>query len=702
MAKQRYLRSHDGFVVTKILQITFAVLIILFAYKIFINNSYRFSKSTHLSEAKLVGDPKHLILRLIVNSSGEIEIDKAVATDGPLPKRVPQPVFENLYKEDLKLLYKGEEFYSIPLIFSDYIMGDAPLDPDYPKNSPPIDPRIKLEKPETTISIPFDKDYDLVIKSVKTKKEKSLKKDKAQKALSNIVIVKVKDKVETILPDIEVEETPFSDDVENNIINDLNIEPTPESTTEEPVLGLSTPGDDGYVDIAIVSSHYTDFTRFKDDAKAMMQLLLTVEPYKSNSSRIRSTSVENKSELDCKYYDGKGIFCDSVKVKQAASAVKYDSIVVIENNNNFGGGAYLGQNMAFTYRDINQSARQVFVHEFNHSFAGLFDEYDYGISWSDSVPWPNCDKYSSCSKWSGTSGTGCYKVCGYNNIFRPTDNESLMRTLSPPNGFKLCPVSIAHVKKVIASYVPALNYAPQTYPTGTCSTWEKSFKYTSLSSWWGSGTVPPTSFNAYTTRLWKGNVQELVFVGGYVWVREGVGNDANTLPGKTWSKHALSTVWSGHTNPPPTTGIYDVNYRVANGYFQELVFAGSKVWLRSAKTKGGYDFPTTWSSYNLSNVWSSSCNPHPTYDKVDVYTTRILNGKFNEIVGQGEYLYIRTGSSADANSVPSCFTRTTFSSVWKDLNPPTTSPLNLDYQIANSKYREVIIHGTGFYYRSCL
>ena len=95
---------------------------------------------------------------------------------------------------------------------------------------------------------------------------------------------------------------------------------------------------------------------------------------------------------------------------------------------------------------MSASARAVMIHEFGHSFGGLMDEYDYGISYG--TPWaPNCD-YAGCASWKDVSGVGCYAVCSYANLFKPTPEMCRMADLY----YDFCPVCAKQLNKLLKMY----------------------------------------------------------------------------------------------------------------------------------------------------------------------------------------------------------------------------------------------------------
>lgn len=256
------------------------------------------------------------------------------------------------------------------------------------------------------------------------------------------------------------------------------------------------------------------------------------------------------------------------------------------------------------------------------------------------------------------------------------------------------------------SFKPSLaaNHPPKSYPIASCTAIniaDRRFYSVTLDNWWGSPR-PPNNFDSYTTRLWRGNVQELVYAGSKVWVRTGVGESVSSLSGKAWASYNLSYAWAGHTNHPPFTGPIDsAAYVVHNGRFMETIISGNKVWYRQAQTAGEYDFSSNWSSATLTAAWGGTAN-HPALTGVDEQTYRVINGKAEELVVQGGNLYRRVGTNSDTNSLPASWTKYTISSIWKNTpNTPTNSPPTLNYQITSGRLREVVIHNGNYYYRNC-
>ena len=149
------------------------------------------------------------------------------------------------------------------------------------------------------------------------------------------------------------------------------------------------------VDIVILGDGYTknEMTKFKNDAKRLSAVLMAQEPYKSRIKDINIRAIETPSEISgvCKPHPGVfkrttlsvqyGIFdseryaltFDNKTVRNVASQVPYDFMVILINERTYGGGGIY--NLYSTVSVDNKYADYMIVHEFGHHIAGLADEY---------------------------------------------------------------------------------------------------------------------------------------------------------------------------------------------------------------------------------------------------------------------------------------------------------------------------------------
>ncbi|MFO7368850.1 MAG: M64 family metallopeptidase [Bacteroidales bacterium] len=149
------------------------------------------------------------------------------------------------------------------------------------------------------------------------------------------------------------------------------------------------------VDLAILAEGYraSELDSFKKDLNYFSNLLLSVEPYKSNALKFNVNGVfcpSAESGADEPQQDiyrdtrlntsfnifGTERYClatDNNSVRDVAAAVPYDALLIMINHNRYGGGGIYNFQTVFTsksnWRDY------VFLHEFGHCFAGLADEY---------------------------------------------------------------------------------------------------------------------------------------------------------------------------------------------------------------------------------------------------------------------------------------------------------------------------------------
>ena len=180
------------------------------------------------------------------------------------------------------------------------------------------------------------------------------------------------------------------------------------------------------VDIAIVAEGYTqdEMDKFYGDAQRTADAILGHEPFKSMKEKFNFVAVASASRESGPSQPGLGIWkntaCSShydtfysdrylttSKVHtlfDILSGVPFEHVIVLINSSRYGGGGIYNQWMCST--SDHYTFKQVMVHEFGHSYAGLADEYDYGNSYkewypADTEPWePNITTLKDFdSKW---------------------------------------------------------------------------------------------------------------------------------------------------------------------------------------------------------------------------------------------------------------------------------------------------------------
>jgi hypothetical protein len=159
------------------------------------------------------------------------------------------------------------------------------------------------------------------------------------------------------------------------------------------------------VDIVLLGDGYTaaDMEKFRTDARRMSEILMSAEPFKSHRANINIRAVETPAAESgvCKPHPGVykrtplsvqyGAFdseryaltYDNKAVRDAASAVPYDFMVIMLNERTYGGGGIYG--LYTTVSVDNKFAPYIMIHEMGHHMAGLADEY-YTSSVSYEIP----------------------------------------------------------------------------------------------------------------------------------------------------------------------------------------------------------------------------------------------------------------------------------------------------------------------------
>ena len=166
------------------------------------------------------------------------------------------------------------------------------------------------------------------------------------------------------------------------------------------------------VDIVILSEGYTanEMDIFHKDAERYAEALFATEPFKSRKSEFNIKAVEvpapnsgvnhphqdiyKRSALSVTYsaFDSEryALGYNNKKIRDAASTVPYDNMVILMNDSIYGGGGIY--NLYITAASGNAFNKYLFVHEFGHHFADLADEYytsatAYEMGTTTQEPW---------------------------------------------------------------------------------------------------------------------------------------------------------------------------------------------------------------------------------------------------------------------------------------------------------------------------
>lgn len=149
------------------------------------------------------------------------------------------------------------------------------------------------------------------------------------------------------------------------------------------------------VDFVVLGDGYTaaEMEKFRLDARRMADVMLATEPYKRRAGDINFRAVETPSEVSGVSRPHPGIFkrtalsahfssfdseryvlsYDNRTIRNAASAVPYDFMVILLNERTYGGGGIY--NLYTTVSADNLFSDYIMVHEMGHHLAALADEY---------------------------------------------------------------------------------------------------------------------------------------------------------------------------------------------------------------------------------------------------------------------------------------------------------------------------------------
>ncbi|MFW6131739.1 MAG: M64 family metallopeptidase [Candidatus Aminicenantaceae bacterium] len=149
------------------------------------------------------------------------------------------------------------------------------------------------------------------------------------------------------------------------------------------------------VDFVFVAEGYTesDIEKFQKDVVRLTDVLFSTEPFQSQKQRFNVRGVFRASSESGVDQPNKEIFRntavsasfnalnlaryllidDNKALRDIASRVPYDSVIVIANSERYGGGGIYND---YTMTTVDHSrSEEVFMHELGHAFGNLADEY---------------------------------------------------------------------------------------------------------------------------------------------------------------------------------------------------------------------------------------------------------------------------------------------------------------------------------------
>ncbi len=223
---------------------------------------------------------------------------------------------------------------------------------------------------------------------------------------------------------------------------------------------ISTPCcGDNCLDILFLGDDYTTTASldiFRSDVAYMASYFRQIEPYSLRPNVINVRAIPSTTDLACVYNcfgTPRLICCDGDIILPLASQAPHDKIIVLVNNNEYGGSGSV--NFAVAYHRFPQFGPQVAIHEFSHSFALLGDEYSFGPNNGGNPLRANCDDTPGCPRWYGMPGTTCLPGCTYNEWFRATNDCLMLRIRTEPASGVFCPVCRALIGGYLAPFSDA-------------------------------------------------------------------------------------------------------------------------------------------------------------------------------------------------------------------------------------------------------
>lgn len=204
--------------------------------------------------------------------------------------------------------------------------------------------------------------------------------------------------------------------------------------------------DEEKMNLSFVPLNYgTDMKAARRDIDAQIAEIFAASPLKGQKDKfnIYWTKVEN---LEVKGSNAKDIHDSelrSLRLEYIGFCYKANAGAVIGvvkglkgGRANFGyGPVVVGNDHAFNT-----------LHELGHRLFYLHDEYLSSCSYRDMSKTLNCENSDACAKWKDMPGTGCFKGCGCDNNYRPSE-KCVMK--SPAETKDFCPVCAKQINIIM-------------------------------------------------------------------------------------------------------------------------------------------------------------------------------------------------------------------------------------------------------------
>ncbi|HUX97835.1 MAG TPA: M64 family metallopeptidase [Bacteroidales bacterium] len=152
---------------------------------------------------------------------------------------------------------------------------------------------------------------------------------------------------------------------------------------------------DKKVDLVILGDGYTreEMGKFREDAERLSGFLMSTKPFSNHASEFNIRAIETPSPGSGVSKPHHGVFkrtplavhyssfdseryaltYDNKTIRNLASAVPYDIMVILLNERTYGGGGIY--NLYTTVSSDNSFAEYIMIHEMGHHIAALADEY---------------------------------------------------------------------------------------------------------------------------------------------------------------------------------------------------------------------------------------------------------------------------------------------------------------------------------------